>query len=179
MRKALLVIDMLNDFVKKNGALPVPDAERIVEPLSKILQKFREKGQTVVYICDNHLPDDKEFEVWGAHAVRGTWGAEVIDELKPEAGEPIVYKRRFSGFFGTDLDLILREKKIEEVVVTGVLTNICVLYTASDAYQRGYKVTVVEDCVQAADPDMHSFALKQLSQVVGAKIVKSSEEFEL
>lgn len=178
-RKALLIIDMLNDFIDENGALPVPGAREIVEPIKLLLERFREKGLDVIYICDNHLPDDKEFGVWGPHAVRGTKGAEVIEELKPVEGEPVIYKRRFSGFFGTDLDLTLREKKIEELVITGVLTNICVLYTASDAYQRGFEVIVPADCVKAASPEMHEFALKQLKEVVGANILKSFKELEV
>lgn len=171
MKRALLIIDMLNDFIRENGALPVPGAEKIVPSIKSLLSAFREREQPVIYICDSHQPDDAEFEVWGSHAVKGTWGSEVIEELRPESSELVIYKRRFSGFFGTDLDLTLREKKVEEVVVTGVLTNICVLYTASDAYQRGYRVVVPSDCVAAADPEMHKFALRQLKEVVGAKIV--------
>lgn len=173
MSRALLVIDMLNDFVRENGALPVPDAKNIIEPLKRLLDRARSEGWHVIYLADTHEPDDKEFEVWGAHAVKGTWGNEVIDELKPQEGEVVIPKRRFSGFFGTDLDLTLREKGVTEVVVTGVLTNICVMYTATDAYQRGYRVIVPRNCVAAVDPDMHRFALRQLKEVVGAEIIEA------
>lgn len=174
--KALLIIDMLNDFIDEKGALPVPGAGKIIGPIKNLLMRFRNSNKPVVFICDNHLPSDKEFEVWGRHAVKGTWGSQVVDELKPLPEEPVVFKRRFSGFFGTDLDLILRESRVEEVVVTGVLTNICVLYTASDAYQRGYRVTVPQDCVAAAEDEMHAFALRQLEKVAGASILSSHEE---
>jgi nicotinamidase-related amidase len=176
MQRALLIVDMLNDFIRSNGALPVPGTEKIISPLKDLLEAFRKKGEPVIYVCDFHRHDDEEFGVWGPHAVMGSWGSKIIDELEPLNEEIIIYKRRFSGFFGTDLDLTLREKRVEEVVVTGVLTNICVLYTASDAYQRGYKVVVPADCVAAADPEMHRFALKQLKEVVGARIVDSYKE---
>lgn len=162
---------MINDFIRPNGALPVPGAELIIPAIKKRLKEARESGWTVIYLVDTHLPDDKEFQVWGVHAVSGTWGNQVIEELLPIEGEIVIPKRRFSGFFGTDLDLILRERKVEELVVTGVLTNICVLYTATDAYQRGYKVIIPEDSVASIDKEMNSFALRQLKEVVGAEIV--------
>lgn len=177
--RALLVIDMLNDFVDEKGALPVQGAKDLIGPIKNLLTRFRNSRELVVFVCDSHLPSDREFEVWGSHAVKGTWGSQVVDELKPLPEEPVVFKRRFSGFFGTDLDLILRENCIEEVVVTGVLTNICVLYTASDAYQRGYRVTVPKDCVAAADAEMHEFALRQLEQVVGATVLASHDELKI
>lgn len=163
---------MLNDFVRDEGALPVPNAKKIIEPLRRLLDRARSEGWHVIYLADTHEPDDKEFGVWGPHAVRGTWGNQVIEELEPAEGEPVIAKRRFSGFYGTDLDLTLREKGVTEVVVTGVLTNICVMYTATDAYQRGYDVTVVSNCVAAVDPEMHRFALRQLKEVVGARIIE-------
>jgi nicotinamidase-related amidase len=174
-RKALLVIDMLNDFVRKDGALPVPFAEELIEPIKKTIERFRSRKLPVIYVCDSHMPDDEEFKVWGEHAVKGSYGARVVEELSPENSDVIIYKRRFSGFFGTDLDLTLKEKGIEEVVLTGVLTNICVLYTGSDAYQLGYRVTVLKDCVGAADSSMHEFALRQLKEVVGAEVIGSKD----
>lgn len=174
-KKALLVIDMLNDFVKSDGALPVPDAEELVPRIKEVIDRFRAKNLPVIYVCDSHMPDDKEFDVWGRHAVFGTKGAAVVEELSPLENEPVIRKRRFSGFYGTDLDLTLRENEIDEVVLTGVLTNICVLYTGSDAYQRGYKVTVLKDCVKSVDSSMHEFALKQLKEVVGASIIDSRD----
>lgn len=174
-KKALLVIDMLNDFVRKDGALPVPSAEELIEPIKNTIERFRSKKLPIIYICDSHMHDDKEFHVWGRHAVKGTYGAQVVDELSPDEEDVVIYKRRFSGFFGTDLDLLLRENHVDEVVLTGVLTNICVLYTGSDAYQLGYKVTVLEDCVGAADPSMHEFAIRQLREVVGAEVIESKD----
>ncbi len=174
-RAALLVIDMLNDFIRHEGALPVPQAEDIIEPIKNLIHEFRKLGNPVIYICDTHRGTDREFEVWGTHAVEGTWGAQVIDELKPEAGEPVIKKRRFSGFYGTDLDLTLRELGVSTLVATGVLTNICVMYTVTDARQLGYEVYVASDGVAAVSEDMHRFALKQMEEVTGAVIAESSE----
>ncbi len=171
MSVAFLVVDMLNDFVQDNGALPVPKAKEIIPAIKRRLEEARKNGWLVIYLADTHAKNDKEFEVWGKHAVKGTWGNMVIDELTPLPDEMVIPKRRFSGFFGTDLDLVLRENNIEKVVVTGVLTNICVMYTASDAYQRGYKVVIPEDSVASVDDEMNRFAIRQMKEVVGAEII--------
>lgn len=171
MSVAFLVVDMLNDFVRDNGALPVPKSKEIVPAIKRRLEEARKNGWLVVYLVDTHAENDKEFEVWGKHAVKDTWGNQIIDELTPLPGEVVVPKRRFSGFFGTDLGLVLRENDIETVIVTGVLTNICVMYTASDAYQRGYRVVVPQDSVASVDDEMNRFAIRQMKEVVGAEIV--------
>lgn len=171
MATAFVVVDMLNDFVRPEGALPVPNAEAIVPALKARLEDARSRGEVVVYLADTHDEDDREFEVWGRHAVAGTWGNRVIDELAPREGEIVVPKRRFSGFFETDLDRVLCENGVDTLVITGVLTNICVLYTATDAYQRGYRVVVPRDSVATVDEEMQRFALRQLAEVVGAEIV--------
>lgn len=172
MSTAFVVVDMLNDFVRDEGALPVPKAKDIIPAIKRRLEEARKNGWLVIYLADTHAKNDKEFEVWGEHAVKGTWGNQIIDELSPLPDEIVIPKRRFSGFFGTDLDLVLRENGIDTIVVTGVLTNICVLYTVSDAYQRGYKVIVPEDSVASVDEEMHRFALRQMKEVVGAQIIR-------
>ena len=108
MGEALLVIDVLNDFVKPGGSLRVERAERIVPKLKALVEWAREKGIPVIYACDAHRRGvDAELALWGEHAIDGTWGAQVIEELKPKEGDFLVKKRRYSAFFGTDLDLSL------------------------------------------------------------------------
>jgi nicotinamidase/pyrazinamidase len=175
---SLIVIDMLNDFVKEKGSLVVPSAKDILPNQKKLLKKFRETSSLVVYLTDNHLPDDDEFEKWPPHAVRGTWGAQVIEELTPEENELVVPKRRYSGFFGTELDLILRERGIETVVITGVLTDICVMYTSADASARGYDVVVVTDGTGSTSSENHEFALKHIREVHGATLASTKEAIQ-
>ncbi|MBI5892819.1 MAG: cysteine hydrolase, partial [Deltaproteobacteria bacterium] len=98
--------------------------------------------------------------------VQGTKGAEVVDDIMPKKGDTIVYKKTYSGFFETELDDVLKKFGIDEVIITGVVTNICVLYTAADAYMRGYEVNILEDCVAGLNDEDHRFALRQIKEVL-------------
>ncbi len=174
--KALLIVDMLVDFVKPYGKLYVPKAEEIIPKIRMLKDAFRGKGLPVIYTNDSHLPKvDAEFRVWKEHAVRGTPGAQVVDELKPEEGDFVVHKRRYSAFFGTDLDVLLRELNVDEVVLTGVATNVCVLHTAADAFFRGYKITVVSDGTMSVPAEEQERWLEYMRTVYGARIVTASE----
>lgn len=173
MRRALLIIDMLNDFV--TGRFGFQGARRIVPRLRELLEGWRGWGEPVVYVCDSHPPEDPEFNLWGPHAVRGTEGARVIPELEPREGERVVEKRRYSGFFGTELEEVLREAGAGEVVLTGVLTEFCVLHTAADAFFRGYGVTVVRDCVASTSQKAHHWALRYMKKAYGARVTSSQK----
>lgn len=174
MKTALIVVDMLTDFIDPEGTLYCGDAARqIVPEVARMLETAREEGMPVFFLVDWHDPDDAEFAMFPEHCVRDTKGAEVIDELKPRQGEAVIRKKRFSGFFGTDLDLRLREKGVERVVLAGVATNICVLYTAADARMRHYKVTVPKNAVASFDQEAGRFALEQMTKVLGAQVVDS------
>ncbi len=168
---ALLVIDMLNDFIEDEGALLVPGAARIVPRIARILEDARRQGIPVIYVTDSHREDDHEFRFWPAHAVSDTWGGEIIRELQPEPGDYIIPKRRYSAFFGTDLDNYLRELGIRKVYLTGVLTNICVYVTALDAAMRNYGVAVFKDAVASLSEDTDRFVFQQLEDVVQAELL--------
>lgn len=168
---ALLIVDMINDFARPDGALYVPDTEMMVENIAVLIEQARSKELPVIYVNDAHDPDDKEFDNWGPHAVEGTEGSEVIRELAPEAGEFVIPKKTFSSFFETELDRVLREKSIEYIVLTGTVTNICVYVTAMEAVLRGYKVTVPRNAVAGLDPRDHEFALSQMEKVMGVNVI--------
>jgi nicotinamidase-related amidase len=168
---ALLVVDMLNDFVRKGAPLEVPAARGIVEGIQKRIQKSRDQGTPVIYLCDAHAPDDEEFAIWPAHAVRGTEGAQVIAKLAPEPGEAVIPKTRYSGFFRTNLEEQLRQRGVTGLILTGVVTNICILYTAADAVSRGYRVQVPGDCVAAVSSGDHRWALNQMRDVLQVEII--------
>ena len=165
-RTALLVIDLLNDFVLEGAPLEVPDARKIIAPIQAQIEKARKQHIPIFYLCDRHREDDPEFKVWPRHAVQGTPGAEVIAELTPTEGDCVIPKVSYSGFFETDLDERLRASGIEHLILTGCVTNICVLYTAVDAYMRGYTVDVPEDCVAGLNEEDHRFALRQIKEVL-------------
>lgn len=171
MNEAVIVIDMLNDFVREDGALKCGDrVEKIIQPISRRLVQARQYGHTVIYMCDNHRPDDPEFDQFPPHAVQGTEGAKVIDELEPQEGDYVLHKRRYSAFFQSELLLALLENDISEVEITGVCTNICVMYTAADAVNYGFKVFVRADQVAALNDESHEIGLQQMEEVLGVEV---------
>lgn len=170
--KALLVIDMLNDFIEEGGALETGQAGRDIVPFIKSkIDEYREKGYPIIYICDNHEVDDKEFQMFPAHCVKETKGSEIIKDLDAKENDKKIYKRRYSAFFGTDLDLYLREKDIKEISLVGVCTNICLLYTSADARNIDYNVNIYKDGVASFDMEAHNFALKEMSTTLGCMVL--------
>lgn len=170
-QEALLVIDMLVDFIAPGGRLYVgPAAAGVEKAVAREIARARERGKRVIYICDRHRPDDAEFIMFAPHCIAGSSGAEVVPTLKPELGDLIITKRRYSAFYGTDLDLTLREKGISKLILIGVCTNICVLYTAADAKMRGYEVEVVGEAVASFDPAAHEFALQEMEKTLGVRV---------
>lgn len=170
--KALLVIDMLEDFIDEKGALTTgASGAAIVDFIEEKIKEYRAGGRPIIYICDNHELDDKEFDMFPSHCLAGSKGSQIISQLEPEKGDKIIKKRRYSSFFGTDLDLYLREKKIDEISLVGVCTNICVLYTAADARNLAYNVTVYKDGVASFDNSAHEFALKEMGTSLGCRVL--------
>jgi nicotinamidase-related amidase len=171
MTKALVVIDLVEDFLSPSGPLYLgPEAARVVPAAAEELERARARGWPVVFVCDSHREGDPEFVLWPAHCLCGSPGAAVVAELAPRPGEPIIAKRRYSAFFGTDLDLTLRERGVKEIVLVGVCTNICVLYTAADARMRNYAVTVMAPATASFDQAAHEFALRQMETVLGCRV---------
>lgn len=172
MTKALLIIDMLRDFLEREGSLYIGTGSRaIIQNVAARLKEWRLEEKPVIYILDSHLRHDSEFEMFPAHCLAGEWGGEVVDELTPHKEDFLVYKRRYSAFYGTDLDLTLREKDVQKLELAGVCTQICVLYTAADARMRHYGVTVRKNCVASFDREAHEFALKEMERTLGVKVI--------
>ncbi len=170
-KKALLVIDMLNDFVLEGAPLEVHEGRKILPALKRRIEEARREGIPIIYICDSHDKDDEEFKVWPPHAISGTKGAEIIKELKPEEKDYIMRKKRYSGFFETGLDSTLKKLGVKELIITGLVTNICVLYTTADAVMRGYQVTIPKDSVAALNEEDGRFALNQMENILKAKMI--------
>lgn len=172
-KHALIVIDMLVDFIDKKGALYVgPTAEKIVPFVKGKLEEARKRGDLVIYLTDNHAPNDREFELFSKHAVKGSPGAQIIPELKPERSDKVIPKKRFSGFFGTKLERVLKENRVKSATVVGVCTSICVMDTVGGLRDRDYSIIVVpKKCVADFDQKMHRFALQRMKKTYGAEIV--------
>lgn len=176
MPDVVLVIDMLRGFLEGDGALYCGDpAREIIPRVKELLGLELRRGSQVIYICDNHLPDDLEFRMFPRHCVEGTREAEIIPELADYPGE-VVHKRRYSGFFGTNLDELLRKAAPTKVIVCGVCTSICVLFTVADARNRDYEVEVLADCVADFDANAHRFALSHMDRILGARVITKFNE---
>jgi nicotinamidase/pyrazinamidase len=143
-KRALLVIDMLNDHLEEGGPLEVPRARAIVPALQAKLDEARREGVPVVYIVDEHEADDPDLDIWRAHNVRGTHGAAVWPAIAPSEGDRVVRKQTYSAFVGSELEAVLADLSVETLVLTGCLTEIGLHATAVDALQRGYAVEVPE-----------------------------------
>lgn len=171
--KAVIIIDMLNDFV--TGDLKSEKGQRIIPKLKKLIETARKKGVPVIYNNDAHFPQDAEVVYkWGKHAIKGTEGAEVIPELKPTKKDYVLEKRTYSGFYETGLDPLLRSlyqgEGVKTIILGGLHTNICVRHTAADAFFRGYKIIIVKDGVAAFTEKEHEEGLKYLEHIYNAKI---------
>ena len=176
-RYALMIIDMLEEFVR--GRLKAEAAENIVPSISKLLSFARHYGIPVIFVADSHYPKiDREFELWGPHAIRGSAEASVVEELKPRKEEYLILKRRYDAFVYTDLDLLLRELGVDTLILTGIHTHICVQQTALGAFYRGYKVIVPVDCVAAASEEWHKRGLEYMRAFTGAELTTSDKLME-
>ncbi len=171
---ALVIIDMQNDFVRDEGTLQVKDAPGTVAAISRLLDLARGSEMRVVFSQDTHDPGDLEFEIWPEHALRATWGWEIIDELTPRDGELVVQKVRYDAFYGTQLDHMLRLWNVQTIVLCGTVANICVHYTAASAALRWYDVVIVKDAVSAIEPCDLEFSLRQTSWLFQGKITTSN-----
>ncbi len=170
---AIIVIDMLNDFV--TGELRTERAARIIRPLMKLVEEARKHSYPVIYSNDAHYQGDPEvLNKWGAHAIKGTPGAEVVPELKPKKADFVVDKRTYSGFYETGLDSLLRTlfdgEGVKTLILGGLHTNICVRHTSADAFFRGYKIIIARDCVEAFSDEAQDEGLKYLKEVYNAEI---------
>lgn len=169
--KALIIVDMLNDFIDKNGALYCGDTVLPIVPfIQQRLKSFRDRSDLVIHLQDSHDEDDKEFEKFPKHSVTGSWGSEIIKGLAPLPGETVLPKKRFSGFFRTGLEDVLASAGVEEAEVVGVCTSICVMDTVGGLVNRDYKVNVPIKGVADFDPEAHQFSLKRMEKIYGANI---------
>jgi nicotinamidase/pyrazinamidase len=177
MPNVTIIVDVLNGFTKE-GNLASPICLAAVPRIKRVLDDRVRAGDQLIFLADTHDPDDLEFQIFPVHCVRGTHESEVVDELQPylKAGARLIRKRRYSGFFETDLDAILRQLRPALVTVVGVCTDICVLHTVADLRNRDYHVFVPADAVATFDgpghpaDDAQRWALEHMRGILGAQI---------
>lgn len=169
---AVLVVDMLEDFV--NGALTCDMAKEIVPDVSRLVDAAREKNVPVIFSNDCHIKGvDKELEFWGDHAIAGTPGAEVIPELKADPEKDfIVPKRHYSGFFGTDLNILLRDLGVDTCVICGLHAHMCCRHTGADAYQYGFDLVIPEETTGSFTKEDYLGGLEYFKATYGGEVCK-------
>lgn len=181
---ALLIIDMQNDFCSINGGLDrrgydVTNSRAIIPKIASLLQGCRQKGIRVFFVRGENSPQ-KSSVTWdnrpsathdkdlGFRLIApGTWGAQIVDELKPLPSEPVIVKLRYSAFIGTELQLLLKSCDIKTVIFAGTTTNVCVETSARDAFNLDYNVIVAADCVSSPEPDLAQASLKTIAKYFG------------
>jgi nicotinamidase-related amidase len=171
--RAVLVVDMIHDFIY--GKFGSERAKRTIPCIQKLIAEARRKGIPVIYLKDAHKKGDRELDVWGEHAMKGTKGSEIISEITPLKGDYVLEKTRYSSFHETGLDELLDKLGVKEVILTGVTTDICVRHTAADAFFRGYRVTVPSECVQTISDEAQCNALDEMKKLYNAEIVSLSK----
>ena len=171
---AILVIDVLG------GTDPIPEA--FAEPIGacvSIVKAARAKGVPVIFSDDNHIPAyDREIELWGEHGIRGTQGGEPVAAFDLQPSDIVIPKRRYDGFFQTDLDLTLRELGVDTLIAVGADANLCVLQTLASAYFRGYKTIVPADAVWTFLVGTYEGALEYYTRCYDTRVVESKTILE-
>lgn len=170
MSHALIISDMLNDFVKPGGALHTPGADAIIPAIKREIDDARQNGDLIIFACDAHDTDDGEFEYFPPHAIAGTPGGAIVDELQPQTGDVVLPKKTFDMFHRTEAGKIIRERKIKSATVVGVCTHICVMEAVGGLFYRGIKVRVPLDAVADFDDEAAAAAVKRMKSVFGADI---------
>lgn len=180
MRPAIVVVDMLKDAFQGKNPSSINEYQSIVPKIKGLLGKARNFGIPIIFACDSFLKDDFIFQGRSRqYCIRGTEGAEVIDELRPEKSDQILSKRRFSAFFKTDLDQTLRLFRVDTVAITGINTQVCVYATAMDSVCHDFYTIVLADCTASRHREVHQGAIEVLrrSGLDPLLRVMSSEEF--
>ncbi len=181
MSEALLVIDYSYDFAAPDGRLTAGEpAQEIESALVNRIKSFHDAEKPIFFMMDIHHEGDvhhPETNLFPPHNIAGTKGRELFGGVKDIYGEIkganhvfFIDKTRYSAFAGTNLEQLLGERGIDSLTLTGLVTDICIMHTAVDAYNKGYSITVPASCVASFNADGHAFALEHFKNSLGATV---------
>ncbi len=179
MNSALLVIDMINDFLLPGAPLEVPMGRKIVSNIKEHIMVYGSQSNSVIFVNDNHERYDKEFEDWPKHAIKDTIGASLYHKLMDDYlridhyhyDPKIIHKKTYSVFLHTDLWELTRQRAINKIYITGILTNVCVFISAIEAKMRGYETYIYRDSVAALSREANDRALSDLENTFKVSII--------
>jgi nicotinamidase-related amidase len=164
---ALLVIDMQKFFLDPGSPTFTCGGPAILPTLKEMIDAFRESGRPVIFTKHVHHPDNLDSGImrwwWNGMCIEGSPESEIHRDLAPLPGEKVVSKHRYSAFYGTDLEIVLRCLKIEDLVIGGIMTNLCCESTARDAYYRDFRVFIPVDGTASINEEMHRASLLNLA----------------
>ena len=173
--KALLVIDYQNDFFDKELFFDKEKNQDFINNSIKKIQEFKEKREIIITTQDWHRKNDVEFHQWPEHCIKNTYGAELITEIKKVLNDYSKYfkvkKKRYSAFFGSNLDNIIEKNNINSIYVIGLVSNVCVLFTVEDIINRGLKAFIYKDLVLGYDNFLHKYSFIQMEKDLGAEVI--------
>lgn len=177
---ALIIVDMVRDFTDPQGLVYYPQNREILPNIRKVLDTCREYDCPVIFMqhCNRKDKPDRRIASMRPNCIEGTWGIE-IDPMLPvdEKKDYVIRKRRYSGFFGTDLDLVLRQLEVKNLIIVGTKTNCCIRATVTDAFYLDYNPIVLSDCVATNSQVVNDVHLEDIRKYLG-QVMTSPELFE-
>ena len=173
---ALLLIDVINDMEFESGGELLRHALPMAERLAALKRRAKEAGVPVVYVNDNFGKWQSDFKKILEHCLEeDVRGRPFVEQLRPEEDDYFVLKPKHSGFFSTTLDILLDYLQARTLVLTGLTGDICVLFTAHDAYMRDFNLVIPADCVASNDPSENEYSLRKMSDLMDADTRPSAE----
>lgn len=179
-KSALILVDVINDFFHPEGSNFHEEYIPILENIKFVLAQARLNKLVIVHAMEQHISEHPDFE-WRKlpqHNIAGSFNAQPVQGIEVQANEYRVPKRRYSAFFATDLDLILRECGVEKLFLAGVKTHVCVRATAQDAFAYGYEVYVIEEAVGSNHEHLHYASLEDIDRYMG-RVISMDDAFQM
>jgi len=165
---ALVIIDMINDFQFEYGPVLAKKAKTIAKNISILKDRVRQQGLPIIYVNDYYQLHQTDIKTV-VNYCHNTLSDPIIKMLYPEKDDYFLFKPKHSAFYGTAFDILLRQLNVNTLILTGIAGNICVLFTANDAYMREYKLIVPTDCIASNNDHDNEYAIKMMKNVLQAK----------
>lgn len=173
-KSALIVVDMVYDFTDENGLVYYPQNKKVLPNIEEVIHCCRQNDALIVFMQHRYRKGkpDKNLVNMRPNCIEGTGGENIDKSLTVKEEDYVIQKRRYSSFYGTDLDLVLREHDIKNIIVVGTKTNCCIRATVSDAHHLDYNVFIVKECVATNDETVNEIYLRDMDKYFGTVISK-------